>query len=292
MMVGRPTVRHLELFVAACSCGGVSAAARELGVSQPSVSQAVRDLEGYFGVALFDRVSRRMDATDAGRRLLDCARVILDDLDELERVMEGADTRSLRVATSITTGTCRLPALLARLRAERPEMEVRVRVEDSASVERDVLSNEADLGLVEGPVHSEELIAEPFAGDKLMVVGPAERAGECLTAARLASEPLVLRERGSGVRELFEAALAARGLATQPVWESVSTEAIRAAVEAGLGLSVLPADLVGRDVSEGRLAPIAVSDLELGRELLVVRHRRKVVTGAMAALLSLLLDKP
>lgn len=287
-MAGRLTVRHLELFSAVCSCGGVSAAARELGVSQPSVSQAVRDLEERFETALFDRVSRRMDVTDAGRRLLDHAREVLDDLDELERAMGEGGASVLRLASSITCGTCHLPRLLSELREREGGVEVRVRVEDSGSVERAVLANDVDLGLVEGLVHSDEVVAEPFARDELVVVGPPGRAGGRLDVEDLVREPLVLRERGSGVRELLEAALTAHGLAVDPVWESVSTEAIRSAVEAGLGLSVLPADLVARDVAEGRLARLEVDGLELARDLLVIRHRRKAVSPAMAALLALM----
>ena len=282
-------MRHLELFSAVCSCGGVSAAARELGVSQPSVSQAVRDLEERIGTALFDRVSRRMDVTDAGRRLLDHAREVLDDLDELERAMGEGGASVLRLASSITCGTCHLPRLLSELREREGGVEVRVRVEDSGSVERAVLANDVDLGLVEGLVHSDEVVAEPFARDELVVVGPPGRAGRRLGVGDLVREPLVLRERGSGVRELLEAALTAHGLAVDPVWESVSTEAIRSAVEAGLGLSVLPADLVARDVAEGRLARLEVDGLELARDLLVIRHRRKAVSPAMAALLALML---
>lgn len=287
-MAGRLTVRHLELFSAVCACGGVSAAARELGVSQPSVSQAVRDLEERFGTTLFDRVSRRMDVTEAGRRLLDHAREVLDDLEELERAMGEGGVSVLRLASSITCGTCHLPRLLSALREREGGVKVRVRVEDSGSVERDVLANDVDLGLVEGLVHSDEIVAVPFAREELVVVGPPGRTGGRLGVRDLVREPLVLRERGSGVRELLEAALTAHGLAVDPVWESVSTEAIRSAVEAGLGLSVLPADLVARDVAEGRLARIEVDGLELARDLLVIRHRRKAVSPAMAALLALM----
>ena len=284
-MAERMTIRHLEIFAAVCDAGGVSAAARELRVSQPSVSQAVRDLEERFGVRLFDRLARRMVPTEAGRRLLAHARGVLADLGELERSMGEGAVATLRLASSITCGTCHLPGMLARLAEAAPDVRALVRVEDSRAVERDVASGEADLGLIEGLVHEPELAAEPFARDELVVVGPPGRRGERLSAAGLAAERLILRERGSGVRELLEAALTERGLAARAEWESVSTEAIKAAVSSGLGVSVLPAALAEREVAEGRLAPLAVEGLELGRELLVVRHRRRSVSPAMAAFL-------
>lgn len=283
-MAGRLTLRHLEIFRAVCERGGASAAARALSVAQPSVSQAVRELEEHFGVALFDRISRRMDLTADGARLLEHAREVLDGIDDLERAMGEKDAGSLRVASSITSATRHLPRAVARLARELPCLSVSVRVEDSASVERDVLANDADLGLVEGLVHSADIVSAPFARDELVVVAPPSGPVRPLRATELVRERLLLRERGSGVRELLEAALAERGLAVRPSWESTSTEALKAAVEEGLGISVLPEGLVGRELEEGRLARVPLLDLELRRTLLLVRHRRKAVTGAMRAL--------
>ena len=181
-MAERMTIRHLEIFAAVCDVGGVSAAARELRVSQPSVSQAVRDLEERFGVRLFDRLARRMVPTEAGRRLLAHARGVLADLGELERSMGEGAVATLRLASSITCGTCHLPGMLARLAEAAPDVRALVRVEDSRAVERDVASGEADLGLIEGLVHEPELAAEPFARDELVVVGPPGRRGERLSA--------------------------------------------------------------------------------------------------------------
>lgn len=290
-MAGRVTIRHLQIFSAVCEAGGVSAAARELGVSQPSVSQAVRDLEGHFGVALFDRAGRRMRLTEQGRTLLAHAREVLSGLDGLERAMGAAGTETLRVASSITCATRHLPGMLARLKQAAPGVRATVRVADSGSVQRAVLAGEADLGLVEGLVRDADLVATPFTHDELVVIGPAARSGETLTAAGLCREPLLLRERGSGVRELLEAALTERGLAARPVWESVSTEALRAAVEAGLGVSVLPESLVTREVYEGRVARLGLKDLSLGRDLLVVRRRTRQPTPAMEALLAVALGR-
>lgn len=286
-MAGRVTIRHLELFRAVCDAGGVSAAAREVGVSQPSVSQAVRDLEERFGVALFDREGRRMRLTEQGARLLAHARDVLDDLGDLERAMADAEgSETLRVASSITCGTRHLPGVVARLAEAMPRLRPLARVEDSRAVERDVVSGAADLGLVEGFVHDGTLVATPFARDELVCVASAARAGERLSAAALVRERLVLRERGSGVRELLEAALTERGLSCEPVWESVSTEALLAAVEAGLGVSVLPEALVGRAVEEGRVARVELTDLRLTRELLVIRRRGRATTDGMAAFLA------
>lgn len=288
-MAGRMTLRHLEIFVAVCTSGGVGAAARSLSISQPSVSQAVRDLEEHFGVRLFDRISRRMDLTYEGERLLGYARGVLDGMEELERGMtDGAGALKLRIASSITTGTCYLPDAVRSFTQAFPQAEVSVRIEDSESVERAVLANEADIGLIEGLVHHGEIEAVPFAQDELAIVAGPGDATSVGCVEDLGRLPLILRERGSGVRELFDAALRERGVAVRPVWESVSTEAIKAAVGRGLGISVLPERLVCRELAEGELVRIKVPDLVLHRDLLLIRHRRKALSEAVRAFSNLM----
>lgn len=290
-MAGRLTMRHLQIFEAVCACGGVGAAARALSISQPSASQAVIDLEEHFGTRLFDRIGRRMYLTDDGRRLQGYAHEVLARMDELERGMaDEAGPSSLSIAASITTGTCYLPNLLRRLREVLPDVAVSVRIQDSGSVEWAVLANEVDLGLIEGLVHADDIVAASFARDELVVVAPPTDGPRSLSPEELAACPLMLREPGSGVRELIDAALRERGLVAAPVGESVSTEAIKAFVEQGLGLSILPERLVSRELDEGRLARVAVSGLSLQRDLLVIRHRRKSLSRAMRELLALIAD--
>lgn len=319
-MSGRLTLRHLELFAAVYEHGGVTAAAQHLQVAQPSVSQAVRDLEDHFHTVLFERMPRRMVPTDAGRRLFIHARELLDGFDSLEHDMVAGGIETLRIAASITTGTRYLPRFLTALsetsrapRSSRQEMpgdtetapveEIKIKaqvvIEDSASVEKAVVSGEADVGLVEGIVRSSDIVAEVFAHDKLVVIAPADVTclsevdeKHSLAPEELVRLPLVLREQGSGVRDLFEAALRAQGLPCNPVWESVSTQALIAAVEAGLGLSAVPLALAQDALARKSVRCVSVPGLSLERELLVIRHRRKLLTPGLKAFLSCVLERP
>lgn len=291
MMAGRMTVRDLELFVAVCEEGGVTAAARALGVAQPSVSQAVRALEERFGVRLFDRMPRRMVPTEEGQRLLARARAVLGELEGLERAMEGGGGEVVRVASSITWATRLLPAAAARTRELDPPVSVRARVMDSASVERAVVAGEVDLGLVEGIVRDPRVEAEELTSDELVVVAAGAGGPDVpdeLAPAALARLPLLLRERGSGVRDLFDAAMLSRGIACEPTWESVSTEALVEAVRHGLGVSVLPLALVAEHVASGALRLVRVRGVDLGRSLLAIRHRGRELTPGRVALLEAL----
>lgn len=300
-MPDRLTLRNLEIFVAVCECGGVTAAAHRLRISQPSVSQAIRDLENHFHVALFERRPKHMLPTDAGRKLLIHAHELLDGFDVLEHDMMAGGVETLRIAASITTGTRYLPGFLKQLSqvsshsqeleqesgviANDVRIKTQVRIEDSASVERAVIEGQADVGLIEGIVRSADIVSQVFAHDTLVVVAPSDTSclpelGErdSLTPAELIRLPLLLREQGSGVRDLFEAALRAQGLPCNPIWESVSTQALIAAVEAGLGLSVVPLALAQEALMHKHIRCVQVSNLNLNRELLVIRHRRKVIT--------------
>ncbi len=308
-MSDRLTLRNLELFVAVCEYGGVTAAAQHLHVAQPSVSQAIRDLENHFHADLFERRPRCMLPTDAGRKLLTHARELLDGFSSLEQEMRAGGTETLRIAASITTGTCYLPEFLRKLSqgfslvqitghvdddfSEAVRLKAQVTIEDSASVERAVVAGEADVGLVEGMIRSSDINAHAFARDRLVVVAPADASclpvlgdKNSLTPVELAHLPLVLREQGSGVRDLFEAALRTQGLPCMPLWESVSTQALIAAVEAGLGLSVLPLALVQEALRRNKIRCINVPGLKLDRELLVIHHRRKLLTPGLKAFLA------
>lgn len=277
------TKRNLEIFMAVCTCGGASAAARELGISQPSVSLAIRDLEEHFQTSLFDRVSRRLVPTERGRLLLRHAQAVLADFEALGLAMSEEGAVNLRVASSITTGTCYLPKIVSLLERRGTGVRVLVRVEDSEHVERDVVDNEVDVGLVEGIVRDRGVVCVPFAQDELVVVTGPSRPVETIGAEDLVRQRLILRERGSGVRDLLDSALRSRGLAASPIWESVSTEAIKGAVAEGIGISVLPLSLVGRELEEGTLIRVETRDLSMRRSLLAVRHREKVVSPAMEA---------
>lgn len=290
-MAGRATIHDLEVFRAVCRTGGVSAAARDLRISQPSVSQTVKGLEEHFGVVLFDRIGRRMALTDEGRRLLERAERVLGAVEELEVDMsEGRGAHRLRVAASITTGTWYLPTAVARMSDELPDLTVTVRVADSGSVERAVVENEEDLGLIEGLVHHDALEARVFAHDRLVAIAAPGTAPPSLPAAALVRRPLILREPGSGVRELVDAALRGQGVVAEVTWESVSTGAIKAAVEAGLGMSIVPERLVARELAEGRLERVEVEGMELARDLTLIRRRDKHVSDAARALERILMS--
>ncbi len=278
------TLRHIRIFVAVCRAGSMTGAAKALYLSQPAVSQAVRELEEYYGVRLFDRIARRLDLTESGRQFLAYATPILSLLEELDQKAAAWDANlPIRVGSSMTIGTKLLPGLIAAFQSKWPGVPVRVTVGSSSRIAAEVEKNALDLGLVESPVSSPDLAAEAFGGDCLQAVcPPADPLSKRRAGFReLLDRPLLLRERGSGAREVFHSTAQKLGAAYEPAWESANTQALVEGVAAGLGVSVLPLPLVEEAVRAGRICPVTVPDLPVQRPYWMIHHKNKYLSQSM-----------
>lgn len=279
------TLRHLKIFLAVCDTGSTTGASEQLHIAQPTVSIALRELENHYGVPMFERYARRLMVTPAGQELYQYARHLIALYDETEEVMKNMCTAgTLRVGSSITIGTCFLPAYVKRFQALCPQTKVQAVVENTDTIEHLILDNEIDIGLVEGHIQSPFVVSHPYCRDRLVMVcspdHPFARRGN-IQPAELTGENWILRERGSAVRETFETLMAAREIEIQPAWQSVSTQAIVQAVRAGLGVSVLPWRLVREEVESQRLAAVEVADIDFTRCFSIIYHKNKFHSHAL-----------
>lgn len=286
------TIRHMRIFVAVVHENSITGAAGKLYLSQPAVSLAVRELEEYYGVRLFERMSRRIFVTEAGRKLYDYATHIVSLFEEMEAAMHDCgDAGPLRIGASVTIGTQLMSRYIKRFAAHFPDISPYVFIDSSDVIEEKILQNELDFGLVEGQVQSDaNLISEVFSEDELVVVCALDhplRRKEKVTLEDLKSENFLLREKSSGTRELVESILAVHGISVQPIWDSTSTLAIINAVADGLGISILPARMLKSYYSERRLARLDVENLELRRPFSVIYHKNKYLTHAATAFIEM-----
>jgi DNA-binding transcriptional LysR family regulator len=239
--------RHLLTFRSVLREGSFLAAARALGLAQPTVTLHIQELESEFGLALFERRGRRRPLTPAGELLASRAMAILDALDGLsESMQELRDGKSglLRIGSIEPAASGRVTPLLARLRRERPALRVRLDVSGTAGVSRAVADGEIDLGLCSAPPAELGLRFEPlFAEEMALLIPRSHRLArkKALTAADLKGEPLLLSEQGCAYRGAVEAALARRGVRPQWALESGSSATLRSAVRHRLGIAMLPA---------------------------------------------------
>lgn len=202
------TFRHLKIFITVAECGTMRKAAEVLYISQPSVSQAISELEELYQVRLFDRLSRRIYITEAGRLLLSYARQVIKTTESMEESMQRAGTMPIvRIGGSVTVGTVYLGGLTKRLEEAVPGIDIRITVDNTASVERQVLTSELDLAVVEGMLSSEDLIRRTVCDDELVMVAGRDHplsAARSLTLEDLQGQALISREAGSSERNQFE----------------------------------------------------------------------------------------
>ena len=289
------TLDQLRIFVAVAERQHVTRAAQALNLAQSAASHAIAALETRYETKLFNRVGRRIELTEAGRVFLTEARAVLARADAAELALgefSGLTRGTLSVQASQTIAGYWLPRHLVAFRKAHPQIQIRLTIGNTAQVAAAVETGTAELGFVEGAVENDRFASTPVARDQLVVVVGsghpwAERAR--LTPGDLRDGGWVLREPGSGTRSVFEGSL--RKLGIEPgrlriLLELPSNEAVRAAVEAGLGATAISASVAAPSLEAGLLQPVAFRLPE--REFHVLRHRDRYRSRAAEALLALI----
>ncbi|TLU71061.1 LysR family transcriptional regulator [Lichenicoccus roseus] len=292
------TLDQLRVFVAVAERQHVTQAARALNLAQSAVSHAVSTLEDGFQVKLFNRVGRGIELTEAGIMFLGEARAVLAraaaarlKLSELGELKRG----TLLVHASQTIAGYWLPSRLMAFRAHYPQIEIRLAIGNTHDVVRQVHEGVAEIGFVEGAIDDPELASAVVAQDQLvLVVSPSHpwvqrNRQQKLRPSELLETDWILREPGSGTRSEFEAALERLGVsphALRIALELPSNEAVRAAVESGVGATVISASVAAPSL-EAELLHRVPLDLPQ-RHFQVVHHRERYLSRSAAALLSLL----
>ena len=210
------TIRHLQIFIAVADCGKMRAAAEQLYISQPSVSQAIRELEEAYDVKLFERLNQRIYITDSGKKLLSYARHIIASIAECEEEMKHDRQHPLiRIGSSVSVGTVMLEGLLTRYEREVPAADIRVTINNTAEIESQILTSRLDVAIVEGDVDSDELKQLVVGEDELfMVVGRSHPfyRDSAVTIDCLNGQSMISREEGSADRNQFERFLNEKGI--------------------------------------------------------------------------------
>ncbi|MBJ9569933.1 DNA-binding transcriptional regulator YeiE [Citrobacter braakii] len=280
------TLRQLEVFAEVLKSGSTTQASVMLALSQSAVSAALTDLEGQLGVQLFDRVGKRLVVNEHGRLLYPRALALLEQTTEIEQLFR-KDNGAIRVYASSTIGNYILPAMIARYRQDFPDLPLELSVGNSQDVINAVLDFRVDIGLIEGPCHSTEIISEPWLEDELVVfAAPSSPLTKGpITLEQLASSPWILRERGSGTRELVDYLLLSHLPRFQMAMELGNSEAIKHAVRHGLGISCLSRRVIAEQLQAGTLSEITVPLPRLVRTLWRVHHRQKHISNAITRFL-------
>lgn len=287
-------LNRLRLFLAVVEHGGVRRAAEAIGISQPAVSQAIHALEAEAGLSLLERVGRGVRPTPAGLVLVEHGRRVMAEAiatrDALDALL-GLTRGSLALGASTTLGIYVLPDPLGVFHQRYPAIGLSLNVANTRDILDLLRDGRLDLAFVEGSADGDDLDARPFLPDELIAIVPPDgdlATEPTLTAGHLATAPFLMREEGSGTREVVDRALASWGIAANVMMELGHTEAIKNAVAAGLGISILSRLTVAREIADGRLATLPISPGPVTREFLVVQRRSSRLSPAAQAFLGIM----
>ncbi len=286
--------RRLKVFHTVAKLLSFTKAAEALHMTQPAVTFQVRQLEEYFNTRLFDRTHNKVNLTPAGEKVSEFAERIFDLYAEMEnsvRDLTGEISGALTVGASTTIAEYMLPSLLGEFKNRYPDIKLRLKVSNSEGIVSMVENNVIDLGIVEAPVSNKNLIVEECHEDQLVVVATPDHdlvtRGGKVQPVDIGEYPFVCREEGSGTRDVIMQYLADRGVSASDMnfcLELGSPEALKGAVEAGMGISILSKSTIAKELKLNTLAELQL-DPPLSRPFSFVRQRQKFRVRAMEELL-------
>lgn len=285
----RLTLRQLEVFAAVARHQSVSRAAEELAMSQSATSTALGELERAYDHALFDRVGKSLRLNEIGSLLLPAVVELLDQAAQIENLLEGrAGFGLLKIGATLTIGNYLATLIVARHLQRHPESRVQLQVHNTATIVQQIANFELDLGLVEGEVQHRDLMVTPWIDDELVVFcAPNHRLAKrrSVKLADLQDEGWIMREAGSGTRQALDHALAQNLFRPDVRLELEHTEAIKRAVESGLGIGCISRLALREAFRRGSLVPLETPELNLRRRFHFVWHARKYQTPGLRAFL-------
>lgn len=273
------TLRLLKIFRQVCLCGNMTEAANQLFMTQPAVSAAIKQLEQHLQTPLFDRSQRRILLNEAGRLLLQKANGILELMEELETSPSTLHQQAiLYLGSSITIANLYLSRFYQAFHHQCPQTPLQVTVDSAANILQQLRDQQLDIGLVEGTIHSQEFNTIPLSSYSLVVIAPYLHPlgqKEKITLEEILDQPWLCREKGSAIRECWESFLTLHQHSCQPTWSSVNSQVLLQGVKEGVGLSILPYQMVAKQVEQHtvRILPVEGFPLENQNQLVWLKGK-------------------
>ncbi|MFP4974551.1 selenium metabolism-associated LysR family transcriptional regulator [Paenibacillus sp. CN-4] len=291
---------QLHIFYTVSQRGSFSAAANALHMTQPAVTMQIQALEDYFGTKLFNRSTKKIELSDAGAALLPFAVKSMELMRETDLAMSAFTQKlegRLTLGASLTIGEYVLPRLLGPFGKAYPHISIMLKVMNTSQILEEIMKHQLNFGLIEAQVAHPDMVIEPVMEDELKLIVPGGHALAGRTDVRLAEaleHPFVLREQGSGTRRVMEEQLVRKGLKPRDVntiMELGSTGAVKSAVEAGLGLTMLSPSSVKHEVALGLLSVVDISDASFKRQFYAVHLKSTLLPISAVTFLAYLREQ-
>lgn len=274
--------RHLRIFKCLCEEMNMTKAAKRLFISQPSVSQAIRELEENYQCRLFERLSHKLYLTESGEVLLKYAEHIIALNSELNEVMDSiSKTQKIRVGATVTIGTYCIAQLIEKFTKETQGIEIITSLKNTQEIEKSILNATIDLALVEGIIDASDIIVRPYMKDELIIIcheAHRLRGKNRIRKEDLEKERFLIREEGSGSRRMFLEMLQKNHIDIQVAGEFTNNEAIKNGVMSGLGLGVVSKASISK---HDQVFELAIKGMKMTRDFSIVYHKNKFLNKSI-----------
>lgn len=282
----RITLKQLEVFIAVAQAGNVTRAAESLSITQSATSMALADFENQLGRKLFDRIGKRLQLNDSGRLLLPKALDAVARVADIEHMAasDNAMIGPLRIGASLTIGNYMMPGLIGSFMKDHPGAQLTLEVANTKHIIEALEQFHIDLGFIEGFCHEPDIEVLPWCRDELVIfAAPSHELTrkKIITEEDLATADWILREPGSGTREVFDNAVLGRVHRINLLLEFGHTEAIKQAVASGIGIGCASRRTLEDAFRTGNVVPLPTPFLNLERDLYVLIHRQKFRTQGL-----------
>lgn len=273
-------IHHLKIFSAVYKNRSFSRASEELHISQPTISEHIKNLELELNCKLFDRLGRTIIPTPQAELILPMALQIVEEVASIPDLLmkESSSIRGhLIIGASTIPGTYLLPALASRFKKEHHDVSFEIRIHDTGLITEMVSNHELLFGVVGAPVEQKQISSQPFFEDELLCAGTPELTRQC-QKTDIQSVPFLQREEGSGTRLVTEGLLTERGIKVETLEIAAtlgSTAAIKEALKAGLGVSILSRMAIHEELAAGTLHEISLAGPAMTRSFYLLRHKKR-----------------
>ncbi|BCA80399.1 selenium metabolism-associated LysR family transcriptional regulator [Desulfuromonas sp. AOP6] len=292
-------IKKLEVFCKVVDLKSFSKAAESVSLTQPTISEHIRQIEELLGEKLLDRLGREVLPTPAGELLYRYAVRLIKLRDETVQAMRqfsGKLSGDLVLGASTIPGAYILPRVIESFQSLHPSIRLRLKIADTAKTIHHLLSGEMEIGIIGAPTKVPALESRKIFSDRLILVVPPRHSWakiSTVTLEDLPMQPFILREEGSGSRTVMNEELLRHGFnpaALSPVAEIDSSEAVRQAVKAGLGIAILSSLAVAEDLEQGSLVQVAIEGIDIRRPFYLVQRKNRQLSPLAQAFLEHLLS--
>ncbi len=280
-------LRQMYIFKEVCEELSFTKTAKKLYMTQPAISHVISDLEGEIGGKLFERIGRKIHLTGTGEILLHKVVRIIELHEDLENGFKDQEELvTIRIGSSITIANFWLQKWIKEWRRKYGRTPLKIQVDSATNIEEKLLNNEIDIALMDGSIHNKQLVSHEVSSYEMSVICSSNhdfaKSGRSeIAAEEFAAQPLLLREKGSAIRDTLDSALLLKHIYVEPMMTSVNSQALIQAVKCNFGISVLPDLLVMQQVKEGDIAKVSIKDSRLFNYNSICYHRDKYLSKPM-----------